>query len=304
MSTTTIQTKPEKKRSKLNRVSAVDVLLMVFIILLCGTCILPLLHVASKSISSNRAVISNIVYFWPIEVNFAAYVRVFQSSILMRQLGFTAYITILQTVLSLVITSLCAYPLSRRYLPGRRFFNAVFMIVMYFAPGVIPTYMLYHDLGMLNTVWVLILPGAFSAYNMLIMRTYFSNSVPDSLEESAMIDGASQFRIFAQIWVPLSMPAFATIALWVAVARWNGYADAMYYAPRNRMLQPIQLYLYNMILSARPSESLESQMGAEVSTPETIQSAAVMFATIPILIVYPFLQRYFVKGVTLGAVKG
>lgn len=286
-------------------VSPVDVLIVLIISVLCLTCILPFVHVIAKSLSSSRAVLSKEVFFWPVELNFDAYTRVAQSSLMVRQLGFTAMITLAQTALSLVVTALCAYPLSRRYLPGRFVLTMMVMVTMYFTAGVIPTYLLYKDLNMLNTVWVLILPGAFSAYNMLILRTYFMNAVPDSLEESAIIDGASQFRVFLQIWVPLSLPVFATLALWVAVARWNGYADAMYYTT-SRNLQPIQYLLYNMILSATPSESLsgESQIGAQLSAPEALQSAVIMFATVPILIVYPFLQRYFVKGVMLGAVKG
>jgi putative aldouronate transport system permease protein len=261
--------------------------------------------VIAKSFSSNVAVLSKRVFFWPVGFNTDAYTRVLNSSLMVSQLGFTAVITLGQTALSLVITALCAYPLSRRYLPGRFFITVIIMVTMYFNAGLIPTYLLLRDLRLLNTVWVLILPGAFSASNMLIVRTYFMNSVPDSLEESASIDGASKFRIFLQIWIPLSKPVFATIALWVAVARWNSYADAMYYTTR-RNLQPIQLLLYNMILSATPSESLagESQVGVPLSAPEALQCAVIMFATTPILVVYPFVQKYFVKGVMLGSIKG
>jgi len=287
------------------RLSPIDVFIVLIITVLCLTCILPFVHVIAKSLSSSRAVLSKEVFFWPIDINFDSYTRVMRSSLMVRQLGFTAVITLAQTALSLVVTALCAYPLSRRYLPGRFAITMFVMVTMYFIPGVIPIYLLYKDIRLLNTVWVLILPGSFSVGNMLILRTYFMNTVPDSLEESAVIDGASQFRVFLQIWVPLSLPVFATLALFVAVARWNGYADAMYYT-KSRHLQPIQYLLYNMILSATPSESLagESQIGAQLSAPEALQSAVIMFATVPILVVYPFLQKYFVKGVMLGAVKG
>ncbi|MCL2085175.1 MAG: carbohydrate ABC transporter permease, partial [Oscillospiraceae bacterium] len=280
--------------------------IVLFIALLCLTCIMPFVHIIAKSLSSSRAVLSKEVFFWPIEANLDSYTRVLNSDIMTRQLGFTAIITLAQTALSLFVTALCAYPLSRRYLPGRFIITLFVMITMYFAAGLIPTYLLYKDLSLLNTVWVLILTGVFSAYNMLILRTYFMNAIPESLEESAIIDGASHFRIFSQIWVPLSMPVFATLALWVAVARWNAYADAMYFTT-SRQLQPIQYLLYNMILSATPSESFtaESQAGiAQLSAPESLQSAAIMFVTLPILVIYPFLQKYFVKGVMLGAVKG
>jgi putative aldouronate transport system permease protein len=295
-----------KKTNKLrlNNVTAADIIIVFFITLLCLTCILPFVHIAAKSLSSSRAVLSNEVFFWPVELNIDAYVRVITSSIMVRQLVFTVFLTVAQTILSLVVTSFAAYPLSRRYLPGRIPLTMMIMFTMYFSAGLIPTYLLLNDLNLLNTVWVLLLPGAFSAFNMLILRTYFMNAIPDSLEESAVVDGASHFRVFWQIWCPLSLPVFATVALWVAVGRWNAYADAMWYTT-DRYLQPLQYLLYNMILSARPTESLESQIGAQVQmAPETLQSAAIMFTTIPILLVYPFLQRFFVKGVMLGAVKG
>lgn len=293
------------KRSRAERIGAADILIASVITVLCMTCVLPFVHVIAKSLSSSTAVLSKRVFFWPEGINLDAYARVLNSSLMVRQLGFTAIITIAQTALSLTLTALCAYPLSRRYLPGRYAIALIVMVTMYFSAGLIPTYLLYKDIGMLNTAWVLVLPGAFSAYNMLIMRTYFMNSIPESLEESAIIDGASQFTVFARIWLPLSMPVCATLALWVAVGRWNSYADAMYYTT-SRNLQPIQYLLYNMILSARPSESLsgESQIGAALSAPEALQCAVIMFATVPILVIYPFLQKYFVKGVMLGAVKG
>ncbi|WP_429149042.1 carbohydrate ABC transporter permease [Anaerotaenia torta] len=288
----------------MDRFGVADIIIMLFITLLCLTCILPFLHVAAKSISSDTAVLAKEVYFWPKGFVFAAYERVFKSAILMRQLGFTALITLLQTALRLTLLALCAYPLSRRYLPGRWLITLYILISMYFGAGLIPFFLTLKNLNLIDTIWVLILPGGFSAFDMIIMRTFFMNSIPDSLEESAIIDGASHFRILTQIYIPLSKPVFATLALFAAVGRWNGFGDAMYFVS-DRKLHPIQLFLYNMILSAKPSETLlnESQIGV-VLPPETLQAAMIMFATIPILIVYPFLQKYFVKGVMIGAVKG
>jgi len=294
-----------KKRKNLfnENISAADAVIVFVVTLLCLTCILPFFHIAAKSLSSGRAVLSKEVFFWPVELNLDSYARVARGSIMIRQFYFTVRITVAQTALSLLITTLCAYPLSRRYLPGRYAITMLVMFTMYFSAGLIPTYMLLNDLHLLNTVWVLILPGAFSAYNMLILRTYFMNAVPESLEESAVVDGASQYYILARIWCPLSKPVFATLALWVAVARWNAYGDAMWYTT-DRKLQPLQYLLYNMILSARPSESIEDLSGVVVNAPEALQAAAIMCTTIPIILVYPFLQKYFVKGVMLGAVKG
>jgi putative aldouronate transport system permease protein len=277
--------------------------MITVIIMLCLTCILPFVHIAAKSLSSARAVLSKEVFFWPIELTFESFTRIIRGSIMMQQFFFTIRITIAQTLLALFITSLCAYPLSRRYLPGRFWITMFFMFTMYFSAGLIPTYMFLNDIGLLNTVWVLILPGAFSAYNMLILRTYFMNAVPESLEESALVDGASHFRILLRIWIPLSKPVYATLALWVAVARWNAYADSMWFTT-SRNLQTLQYLLFNMILSARPSESVEDLSGVVLNAPEALQAASIMFTTIPILLVYPFLQKYFVKGVMLGSVKG
>lgn len=291
--------------TELTKTSVSDYIIAAVLFIFCLTCIVPFVHIIAKSLSSNTAVLSKSVYLWPVGANFATYIRVFTSDIMMKQMGFTVLLTIAQTLLSLTVVSLCAYPLSRRYLPGRTIITFFVMVTMYFSAGLIPTYLWLHGIGMLNTVWVLLLPGAFSAYNMLIMRTYFMQSVPESLEESAVIDGAGQFYIFLRIFIPLSKPVFATQALWIAVGRWNGYADAMYYTTK-RSLQPLQYLLYNMILSATPSESLsgESVVGLPPSAPEALQAATIMFATVPILIIYPFLQKYFVKGVMLGAVKG
>jgi len=288
---------------KLSRVTPMDALIVFCIVLLCLTCILPFVHLAAKSLSSYRAVISNEVIFWPIEITLTNYARVIGSSIMVPQLWFTIRITIATTVISLVVTAFAAYPLSKRYLPGRYPITLFFMVTMYFNAGLIPTYVHYFRLGLIDSVWVLILPLAFSAYNMLIMRTFFMNSVSEALEEAAYVDGASHFRIFTQIWCPLSLPVYATIALWVAVQRWNTYADALWFT-NSRSLQPLQLFLFRLVRAQTESFDIDPTTVVELHAPEGLQAAAIMFTTIPILLVYPFLQRFFVKGVTLGSVKG
>jgi len=287
----------------LSRVSAVDFFIVLWITFLCLTCILPFAHIIAKSLSSNRALISNEVILWPVEITFIYYARVFDSSILIPQMVYTIWVTLATTVIGLVVNAFAAYPLSKRYLPGRYPLTMFFMVTMYFNAGLIPTYVHYHRLGLLDSPWVLVLPLAFSAYNMLIMRTFFMNSVPIELEEAARVDGASHFRIFSQIWCPLSMPVYATIALWIAVQRWNTYGDALWFTT-TRSLQPLQLLLYNLVRSQSESFDLDPSVTIELVPPEGLQAAAIMFTTIPILLVYPFLQRFFVKGVTLGSVKG
>jgi len=290
-------------RLAVNRVTATDIVIMIILSALCLTCILPFIHILAKSLSSSRAVLSKEVTLWPIEFNLDSVNLIFRSPRFIGQFRYTVVLTLATTVISVIVTSLAAYPLSKRYLPGRFAITMIMMFTIYFSAGLIPTYVYFADMGLLNTPWVLILPGAFSAFNMLIIRTFFMNAVPKELEESARIDGASHFRIFAQIWVPLSLPVFATISLWVAVWRWNTYSDSLWFTT-DRNLHTLQLVLYNMVLSARPSESVEALEGVVVNSPEALQSAAIMFTTIPILLVYPFLQRFFVKGVTLGSVKG
>jgi len=288
---------------RLSRVSVIDVFIVLWITFLCLTCILPFVHIIAKSLSSNRALISNEVILWPIDVTFTYYVRVFDSSIMIPQMLYTIRLTLITTLTGLVVNAFAAYPLSKRYLPGRYPLTMFFMVTMYFNAGLIPTFVHYHRLDLLDTQWVLILPIAFSAYNMLIMRTFFANSVPMELEEAARVDGASHFRIFTQIWCPLSMPVYATIALWIAVQRWNTYSDAMWFTT-SRALQPLQLLLYRLVRSQTESFDLDPAIAVELVPPEGLQAAAIMFTTIPILLVYPFLQRFFVKGVTLGSVKG
>ena len=288
---------------RLSKVSPMDAIIVILITLLCLTCILPFVHIIAKSLSSYRAVVSNEVMFWPVEITFSNYKRVLNSSIMVPQLWYTILITLATTAIAVVVTSLAAYPLSKSYLPGRYPITMFFMVTMYFNAGLIPTYVHYHRIGLIDTPWVLILPLAFSAYNMLIIRTYFMNSVPEALEEAAYVDGASHFRIFAQIWIPLSLPVFATISLWVAVQRWNTYGDALWFTT-SQSLQPLQLYLYRLVLSQTASFDVDPSTVVELYAPEGLQTAAIMFTTIPILLVYPFLQRFFVKGVTLGSVKG
>ena len=179
------------------------------------------------------------------------------------------------------------------------------MFPMYFGAGLIPSYLLFKNLGLLDTMWVLILPLIYSPYNMLIMKTNLQSSIPDSLEESAFLDGATNFQILGHIVLPLSKPVIATLALFYAVGRWNAFADNQYYILKRHDLKMIQYRLSQMVSSAAnaQTESL-SEAAAVTSTPEVLQAAAIMFVTIPIICIYPFVQKYFVKGVMVGAVKG
>ena len=298
---------PAEKKTSLfkgvNRVRVSDFVIAFIILLLSLTCIIPFIHIAAKSISSNTAVLSKQVLLWPKGLNFEAYSSIFRDGQLTHSMLYTIWMTFLFTAIGMVITTLAAYPLARRELKGRALFAFILMFTMYFSAGLIPEYLLYKDLRLLNTMWVLVLPLSFSPYNMLIMRSFIRSTIPDSLYEAANLDGADHFQILFRIVLPLSKPILATLALFYAVGRWNAYADAKYYIT-TKALQPLQYLLSNMVLNSGQDAISLSEAAAVESTPEVLQAAVVMFATLPIIMVYPFVQKYFVQGTMIGAVKG
>ncbi len=280
-----------------------DLIIVFICIILIFICLVPMLNVLARSLSDTRYLIRNEVLLLPKGLNFEAYKTVLSSERYIRSLWFTALLTVGCTVLSLFMTVICAYPLTYDHLKGRKFLNGMIIFTMYFSAGMIPHYVMLSNLGMLETVWVLVVPSCLSVYNMIIMRSSFY-SVPESLREAAEIDGAGPIRILVQIYLPLSKPVLATLALFYAVGRWNGFSDALLYIKKNRDLYPIQLYLYNILQNASSGEAAAQEGFAMPGLSETLKMASVMFATVPILLVYPWLQRYFVSGVTIGAVKG
>lgn len=289
----------------INKFRAGDAIMMLVIILLCATCVLPFIHVAAKSISSNAAVMGKEITFIPKGINFDAYKRVFADASMTYSMIFSVIVTLIFTVLGMLVCTCAAYPLSKKRLKGRTFLTFVLMVPMYFSAGIIPTYLLYSNLGLTDTMWVLILPLIYSPYNMLIMKNFFMSTIPDSLEESAFLDGATNIQILTKIVMPLSKPIIATLSLFYAVGRWNSYSDNMYYT-RSADLKMIQYKLYQLVASATEAQtaSLADVGGVTQSAPEVLQAASIMFVTIPIIIIYPFLQKYFVQGTMVGAVKG
>lgn len=288
-----------------NKFRLSDFVMMAIIVILCATCVLPFLHVAAKSISGNTAVMAKSVFFWPKEITFDAFKRVFGDSSMTYSMIFSVIVTLIFTVLGMLVCTCAAYPLSKRRLKGRSVITFLLMVPMYFSAGIIPAYLLYQDLNILDTMWVLILPLIYSPYNMLIMKNFFMSTIPDSLEESAFLDGASNFQVLGKIVLPLSKPILATLSLFYAVGRWNTYSDNMYYT-REANLKMIQYKLYQLVAAANEAQtaSLADTGGASQSVPEVLQAASIMFVTIPIIIIYPFLQKYFVQGTMIGAVKG
>ena len=282
-----------------------QIILTVIIILISLTCLLPFINVAAVSLSSKSAILRGDVSFWPVEFELTAYKAIFADPSMIRSLVFTVEITVVYTLFSMILTILMAYPLTKKRLSGRKFFNFLALFTMYFSGGTIPLYLNIKELGLLDTPWALILPGMLSTYNMIILKSFFS-ALPQELEEAAIIDGANDYQVLLQIYLPLSMASLATLTLFYAVGKWNSFQDALYYI-QNKAYQPLQLKLYHLIKGSQAVDIAAMEGGSQTvasSISESIEPASIIFATLPILVVYPFVQRYFVAGVTIGAVKG
>ncbi len=289
------------KRSAIDWIA--DILIYAFITILSLICIIPFIHVLAVSISGDADVYANNVWLIPKNLTLNAYKTVLGDPSMVRSLWFTAVLTIAFTVLGMFLTICAAYALSRSRLKGKKVLNVIFLMTMYFAAGTIPDYLLIDTLNLLDTPWALILPLAVSAYNMIILRTAMQ-ALPESLEEAAQIDGCNDFRILGQIILPLCGPTLATLCLFYAVGRWNSFQDALYYI-QSDTLKPLQLKLYNLVNASGSTSSLSQESGGgQQQAAEVVKSATIMFATLPIVIVYPFVQKYFVTGVMIGAVKG
>ena len=286
-------------KSKKSKVGDIIIAAVCFLFILL--CLLPMINIFARSLSSTQALINNRVSFWPVDFTFESYFYVLQDKAFVRSLWWTALLTAICTVVSLTITIMAAYPLIYDNLKGRRLFNGMFLLTMYFSAGTIPNYLLMKQLNLIDNPLVLIIPNCLSIFNMIILRSFFY-TIPDSLRESAQLDGAGPLNILIRIYLPLSKPALATLALFYAVGRWNGFSDALMYVP-NPKYAPIQLKLWQVINNRSSIETAQQEGFSAPVASEGLKAASVMFATVPILIVYPWLQRYFITGVTLGAIK-
>jgi putative aldouronate transport system permease protein len=279
-----------------------DWIVVLMCILIILVCVLPIIHIAARSLSSTEALIRSEVTLWPKGLNLDAYRYVLTDGKFTWALVWTAFLTVVGTTLSLIMTTMCAYPLTYDKLKGRKFFMTLIIFTWFFNAGIIPTYLLLKDISFLNKPIVLIVPYTLSVFNVIIMKSFLSN-IPDSMRESAEIDGAGPVRILFSIYLPLSTPVIATLALFYAVGRWNGYQDALMFM-NVREYYPIQLLLYNLITAITNIDVVTTEGSLAPGLTESLKAAAIMFATIPILVVYPWLQKYFITGVTLGAEKG
>jgi putative aldouronate transport system permease protein len=274
----------------------------VFFILLGLSTIFPFVNLIAKSLSSEAAVVSGMVSLYPIDFQIGTYKYVASNAMFLNAFTISITVTFIGSLLSLFMTTLAAYPLSKPRLRGRKFFIILYLFTMLFSGGLIPTYLLMHTLHLIDKLPVLFLPYMINVYNMLIIKNYFEG-LPDSLEESAKIDGASNMTILWRIILPLSMPVLATIGLFYAVTYWNDYFTSLIYI-NSADMKPLQLYLKELFVSSTDA-FLRTNVDASLNvSPQSIQAASIILATLPIVIVYPFLQKYFVKGVLVGSVKG
>lgn len=275
-------------------------------VLICFLMVYPIWYVIVNSFSQGTEVLKGGIYWWPRAFCLENYEAVFKNKEIFTSFGITVLKTVVGTVTSVLFTAMVAYGLSKTYLIGRKFFMVFGIITMFFSGGLIPYFLLIKSLGMLDSFWVYIIPSLFSFYNAIIFMTFFRN-IPTELEESAKIDGANDFVIFAKIILPVSMPVIATIALFNGVGQWNDYFTGVIYITNEQWLTPIQTFLYK-IISESSSTRIVANMPASVRnsmvTSTTVKYATMVVTTFPIICVYPFLQKYFVQGIMIGSVKG
>lgn len=266
----------------------------------------PLVFVLSASISNPEHVLRGDMWLIPKGFNLDAYAKIFQNKDILLGYSNTVLYTVIGTALNVVMTICAAYPLSRRDLAGRGLVTGLIVFTMFFGGGLIPTYLLIKNLNMLDTLWVMIIPNAVSVWNIIIMRTFFQQSIPGELQESAMIDGCTHIQILLRIVLPLSMPIIAVMVLFYAVGHWNSYFNALIYLTTKEKF-PLQLILREILIQSDSGEFVkltsESAVRMKMSV-EGLKYAVLVVANLPMLMLYPFLQRYFVKGIMIGALKG
>jgi len=281
---------------------AINIILLIVVALIM---IYPMWYVFVVSISSGIHVVRGEVTFWPLSPTFEVYRTVLQNPDIQSGFRNTILYTTVGTAINLFMTTLCAYPLSRKDFYGRKPFTFFFLLTMFVSGGMIPLYLTVLELGLMNTMWAIVLPPAISTWNMIIMRSFFAG-IPESLHESASIDGANDLQVLGRIVLPLSKPVMATMLLFYAVAHWNSWFSAVIYLNRRSMF-PLQVFLRNIVIEGQFGDQAEMLGVAAdhfrvVST--NYQYAVIIITVIPILLVYPFLQKHFAKGVMIGSVKG
>lgn len=295
--------------TKFSRLPKSDKAIMVFAYTILGlfmaAIILPVVYIILASFIDPITLQNSGLTFDFSKWTLTAYERVMTNAQIWTGFKNALVYSVLFTIISVTVTLLAAYPMSRQDFKGRGFFNVMFVITMFFGGGLIPTYLLISDLGMLDTIWAILIPGAFSVWNMIIARTYYMG-IPQDMQEAAEIDGASEMVYFFKILLPLCMPIIATIAMWQFVGMWNSYFDAMIYL-NDAAKQPLQLVLRAILIQSQPEPGMVSDMqstAARAQLAELLKYATIIISSVPLMILYPFFQKYFDNGIMAGAVKG
>ncbi len=289
---------------RLQKFNAFDVWNILVMLILIVITIYPLYYMGIVSLSSGHAVQRGEVMFFPIQLNWQAYSIVFNDPQILRAYMNTIMYTTLGVTINLFMTTLCAYPLSRNYLYGKSLLAFFFIFTMYFDAGLIPRYIVVHSLGMVDTIWAILIPAAINVFNMILMRTFFEG-IPEALHESAIMDGAGEWTVLTRIVVPLSLPVMATLFIFYAVAHWNSFFPALIYL-NDKDLYPIQIIVRNIVIQGDLTTDQMNNGSDEVvlAMAQNVKYAVVFVVILPILLIYPFVQKFFIKGALLGAVKG
>lgn len=280
----------------------------IFIVFITIITLYPLIYVCSASISSPASVTSGRMWLWPTDITLEGYKRILKNSEIWMGYVNTIFYTVVNVAISLAVTLPAAYALTVKSLPGRKFIVFVFSVTMFFSGGMIPLYVVCRNLGLVNTLWAVILPSATSMWYIILTRTFFQSTIPHELEEASEIDGCSVFATFLRIVLPLSAPIIAVMALYFGVGRWNSYFGEMIFL-RDRTKFPLQLFLREILIVATFNQENASNadaitMAEQLRIASIIKYATMIVATLPVIAAYPFIQRYFVKGVMIGSIKG
>ena len=286
--------------SRETKIQGLDIVIAIILVIYALLIIFPFWSAFVVSISSENAYLHSNLLLWPTELDLSSYQQVFTNDGLWSGFGITMILLIGGTLYQLFFTVITGYALSRKNWTGKNLVMNMILVTMFFGGGMVPYYYLIRDLGMINTIWVMIIPGAIDTFNMLLMRNYFA-SLPPEMEESAKIDGANDIVVFVKIFLPLSLPMLATIGLFFAVGNWNSWYNAMLFIPDERKIWPLQMVLRNMI--TKVSSNIENPEATDGFS-QGLTMASIFFTIVPMMCFYPFLQRFFVKGIVVGAIKG
>ena len=286
--------------SRDRKIQGLDIIICVILVFYAILIVFPFWNAFVISVSSESAYLKNNLLLWPTELDLTSYQKVFANNELWNGFGITMILLIGGTLYQLFFTVITGYAMSRNKWTGKNFVMNMILVTMFFGGGMVPYYYLIKGLGMINTIWVMIIPGAIDTFNMLLMRNYFA-SLPAEMEESAKIDGANDVIIFVKIFLPLSLPMLATVGLFFAVGNWNSWYNAMLFIPDDRSIWPLQMVLRTMI--NKVSSNIENPTAQEDFS-QGLTMASIFFTIVPMMCFYPFLQRFFVKGIVVGAIKG